>query len=62
MNVMKIGCVQKRRKETAAKQAFALPRVLGLVYSPGTGVLKKLEVNFDSAMSEYRHIFEMYKP
>ncbi len=62
MNVMKIGCVQRRRKETAAVQAFALPRVHGLVYSPGTGVLKRLDIDFDTAMLEYRHIFEMYKP
>ncbi len=54
------GSVQRRRKETAAVQAFALPRVHGLVYSPGTGVLKRLDINFDEAMHENRHIFDMY--
>jgi hypothetical protein len=54
-----VACVQRRRRETAAVQAFALPRVHGLVYQPGTGALTRLEIDVDSAMREHGHIFDV---
>ena len=54
-----VACVQRRRRETAAVQAFALPRVHGLVYQPGTGQLTRLEIDVDGVMREHGHIFDV---
>ena len=49
INVLKTGVVQQRRIETycdVENQKFAKPRIHGLVYDPGTGLLRDLGVNF----------------
>ena len=38
----------------------AFPRIHGLVYAPGNGVLKTLPVDFKSILRKYSHVYDLY--
>jgi carbonic anhydrase len=59
-NLFKTGAIQRRRRETFKEGGVAYPRVHGLVYAPGEGVLRKLPVDFDEILRKNSHIYDMY--
>lgn len=38
------------------------PRIHGMVFSPGDGLMKRLEVDFDSRIGDLSHIYDLYDP
>jgi carbonic anhydrase len=63
LNLYKTSVVQKKRMETHAddSQPFAYPRIHGLVFDPGTGVLQKLPIDFRDKINEIRHMFDLFE-
>ena len=60
LNLLKIGCVQRRRMKTYMDTGFALPRVHALVYDPATGRVKKLSVDWKEETREFDRIYNLY--
>jgi len=60
VNVFKTGIVQQRRRDSYKEGGVAFPRVHGLVYAPGEGILKKLKVDIKQVLRDNRHIYDMY--
>lgn len=63
LNIFKINFTQARRaKSFAAKDPFTKPRVHGLVYSPGEGILHKLDIDFKSLTEPLNGLYDLYDP
>lgn len=60
--------MQKRRIETHAlvnqtgsNVTFHEPRVHAFVYEPTTGILNKLDVNFNEYIRDLRSVYDLYR-
>jgi carbonic anhydrase len=65
VNLFKTADVQRRRAYTAArphKFDRALPRVHGMVFSPGDGILRKLPIDFRKELGQLEKVYNLYKP
>jgi carbonic anhydrase len=62
LNLYKTGVVQRKRLETAAATGGAeiYPRIHAMVFNPGEGILKKLDVNFEQRVGSLEHIYSIY--
>lgn len=66
LNIFKTAVVQRRRVETFRQKGvdpnlkFTEPRVHAFVYEPGTGDLKRLEVDFKPFLEEGQQIYGIY--
>lgn len=67
LNVYKTECVQRKRittfhekRKEGSKLKFSEPRIHGMVYEPGTGKIKKLDVDFREYIHELRSIYDLY--
>jgi carbonic anhydrase len=71
INVYKTGVVQRKRIETrtalekAGKSAKEIedgtfPRIHGLVFNPGEGILRRLSVDFAGRIGSLDHIYGLY--
>jgi carbonic anhydrase len=62
LNLYKTSVVQKKRLETHAddSHAFAFPRIHGLVFDPGTGVLQKLPIDFRDKINKLRNMYDLF--
>jgi carbonic anhydrase len=63
VNLYKTRLVQKRRTETFVKRekyGFVQPRIHPCVYDPGTGKLRKLDVEMQQVLSGLKHIYSLY--
>lgn len=71
MNLYKTGVVQRKREQT--KQALldegksereaethCTPRIHGMIFNPGEGILRKLPVNFEQRVGALDHIYGLY--
>jgi carbonic anhydrase len=62
LNLYKTGVVQRKRM-TASKASNGVdvfPRIYGLVYNPGDGLLKRLHVDFEKRIGNLDHIYSLY--
>mmetsp|Transcript_17947 Transcript_17947/g.63416 ORF Transcript_17947/g.63416 Transcript_17947/m.63416 type:complete len:168 (-) Transcript_17947:165-668(-) len=55
MNVFKTGIVQRAQRERGG------PRIHGLVYDIGDGLLRKVRINFKEYARQHAHIFSLYE-
>jgi carbonic anhydrase len=63
INVLKTGCVQRRRAESLRgddASPYALPRVHALVFDPAVGLLKKLPVDWNEATQPFSDVYDLY--
>jgi carbonic anhydrase len=63
VNLYKTRLVQKRRVETWMKReqyGFVQPRVHPVVYDPGSGKLRRLDVEMQQVLSSLKHIYSLY--
>ena len=62
LNLYKTGVVQRKRLETEAASGGAeiYPRIHAMVFNPGEGILKKLDVDFEQRVGSLEHIYGMY--
>ena len=67
LNIFKTAVVQRRRVYTNNEMSkgndefkFTEPRVHAFVYEPGTGIAKKLDVDFASYVKDLRDIYDLY--
>lgn len=66
LNIFKTAVVQRRRVETFRQKSvdpnlkFTEPRVHAFVYEPGTGELKRLNVDFKPFLEEGQEIYGIY--
>lgn len=63
LNLLKTGTVQKHRCYTGQRPhrfAYTVPRIHGMVYSPGEGLLKRLPINFREHMGKYKDVYGLY--
>ena len=66
LNIFKTAVVQRKRVETFRQKGldpnlkFTQPRVHAFVYEPGTGELKRLEVDFKPFLEEGQQIYGIY--
>jgi carbonic anhydrase len=64
VNLYKTRLVQKRRVETFVKRGtygFVQPRIHPCVYDPGTGKLRKLDVEMQQVLNGLKHIYSLYQ-
>ena len=61
VNVFKTGDVQRRRRDTYKEGGVAYPRVHGLVYAPGDGVLRQLPVDFKEVLRQNKRVYDLYQ-
>lgn len=57
--------VQRRRVATHVlpeEFPFSEPRVHAMVYDPGTGLLKKMDIDFNEYLKELGPIYNLYEP
>ncbi len=74
LNIFKTGIVQRKRMEspkllgdTSSSQTkdpsypfdFVTPRIHGMVYDPGNGLLKRLDINWKEQIEAYRHVYDL---
>ena len=63
INLFKTGIVQKRRVATYCDgEDFVQPRIHPVVYDPGEGKLRALQVDFKTALEDYASIYTLYEP
>lgn len=64
LNIFKTSAVQKRREKSRREKDFGFtkPRVHGLVYNPGDGLLKKLDVKFSDYIGDSQDIYTFKTP
>ncbi len=60
LNVYKIGCVQRKRKECAEKGESAFPKIHAFVFDPKVGLLHKLPINFKKTIAQYKDVYNLY--
>jgi len=63
LNLFKTGDVQRRRAMTSARPdmyASAFPRIHGMVFSPGDGILRRLPIDFAHYLAKYKHVYKMH--
>ncbi len=61
VNIFKTGVIQRSRRDTYKSKGVAYPRIHGLVYAPGEGVLKKLPVDFKEVLRKNSRVYDMYQ-
>jgi carbonic anhydrase len=63
LNVFKTGVVQRRRVLTAQDPAyeFPTPQIHAMIYDPTEGRLRELEVNWQSYMDEWKHLYTLHR-
>ena len=63
LNLYKTSVVQNKRLETHADPEipFTYPRVHGLVFDPGTGVLSKIPIDYQRAVSELHNVYDLFE-
>jgi carbonic anhydrase len=67
LNIYKTGVVQRKRMKTfneaqeGVGDNHAYPRIHGMVFDPGDGLLKKLPVSFRQEIQGKEHIYNLYK-
>lgn len=65
LNLFKTGEVQKRRLYTAQRPhryKYALPRIHGMVYDPGDGILRRIPINWKTHLDEFSDVYNLYQP
>jgi carbonic anhydrase len=62
LNLYKTSVVQRKRLDTHAnpRVAFTYPRIHGLVFDPGTGVLQKVPINFKGEISDLSDTYDLF--
>ena len=62
LNLYKTGVVQRKRLQssTASGGTEVLPRIHAMVFNPGEGILKKLNVDFDQRVGSLEHIYGLH--
>mmetsp|Transcript_24439 Transcript_24439/g.56800 ORF Transcript_24439/g.56800 Transcript_24439/m.56800 type:complete len:287 (-) Transcript_24439:144-1004(-) len=64
INLFKAQVIQQRRVETKLaidEFGFVQPRIHPCVYNPGTGELRKLDVEMSEVLESLKHIYNLYK-
>lgn len=63
LNVYKAGEVQRRRAYTSQrlyKFAAPFPRIHGMVFDPKDGILRKLNIDYQSYFEKYEDVYNLY--
>ncbi|CAE8643655.1 unnamed protein product [Polarella glacialis] len=63
LNLFKTSDVQRRRQYTASRPdefPCALPRIHGMVFSPGDGILRNLKIDFKDKLGDFLDIYNLY--
>jgi carbonic anhydrase len=62
LNLYKTSVVQRKRLETHADPsvAFTYPRIHGLVFDPGTGVLERVPIDFKGEINELSDTYDLF--
>lgn len=62
LNVFKTAVVQRNRvlSSTDASQPYPTPQVHAMIYEPGNGSLKELDVHFDDHFAAFNHMYRLY--
>jgi len=67
LNIYKTASVQRRRVQThmdamdeSGNVKFSEPRVHAFVYEPTTGLVNKLDVDFESYLKDLKNVYELY--
>lgn len=62
LNIFKVNHTQRRRMASFQNKqdAFTKPRIHGLVYSPGEGILHKLPIDFKSLTEPLNGLYDLY--
>eukprot|EP00656_Telonema_subtile_P020335 TRINITY_DN21468_c0_g1_i1.p1 TRINITY_DN21468_c0_g1~~TRINITY_DN21468_c0_g1_i1.p1 ORF type:complete len:365 (-),score=77.79 TRINITY_DN21468_c0_g1_i1:113-1207(-) len=62
LNVFKTAVVQRNRVRTVQdpSEPFPTPQVHGMIYDPTTGELTELDVNFNSYLKTWEHLYALY--